>query len=122
MEQPIFIRTDGVLRKINFEEIAILEAARNYTKFLAKGYSLIARASLDATLKQMPEGRFLRISRMHAVSLSHVDVIGREEVIIAGESIPVSRKYYPEMLKQLRVIEAMTGSDKKDKEEMPEEE
>lgn len=106
INQPFFIRQDGGLTRINLDEILILEAADNYTKFLALQYSYMVRVSLDASISRLPENRFVKIHRSFAVAIHHVEEIGKDSVKIGGIMLPVSRRFYPELIKRLNIIEA----------------
>ncbi|AWO02080.1 hypothetical protein DLD77_10420 [Chitinophaga alhagiae] len=106
INQPFFIRKEGGLKRINLKEILVLEAADNYTKFLGPDYFHLVRASLDMSVSLLPENMFVKIHRSFAVAVHHLQEIERDCVKIGGVSLPVSRKFYPELIKQLNIIEA----------------
>jgi|ERR1051326_5506765 DNA-binding LytR/AlgR family response regulator len=108
--QSFFYRDNGILRRIILEEILFLESAGNYVKFYALNYSHMVRTSLDAALAQLPENQFVQIHRSFAVSLDHLETIGRDFVSLIslpGYEFPVSKKYYPTLIERIRIIEGM---------------
>jgi DNA-binding LytR/AlgR family response regulator len=115
--QYYFYRFKNNLKQIKINDILVLEAHGNHTKFIAKKYTHTVRVTLDAALSQLPENRFSRINRSYAVVLEHVDVIGRDFVKFYFQKqlfeYTVSNKYYPEFRKQIKIIEAPTTSKRK---------
>jgi DNA-binding LytR/AlgR family response regulator len=61
--QLFFFRDDGILRKINLDEIVVIEATGNYVKLYAAGYSYLIRITMDSLLRQLPKDLFVRIHR-----------------------------------------------------------
>lgn len=118
MDSPYyFFRYRNTLKQIKINEILVLEADGNHTKFIAKKYTHTVRVTLDAALSQLPPKRFCRINRSYAVVLDHVDTIGRDFVKFYFQrqlfEYTVSNKYYPEFRKQIRIIEAPLSSKRK---------
>jgi DNA-binding LytR/AlgR family response regulator len=114
-KQPIFLRQDGMLKRIDPDEIILLQVDDNYVKFHKAESFLMVRTSLNAALAALPANHFLKTHRTYAVSVHHIIEIARDHLILAGilDPIPISRQYYPELMKRLTIIG--TGcSDKND--------
>jgi DNA-binding LytR/AlgR family response regulator len=105
-EQPIFLRQDGVLKRMDTDEIILLEVDDNYVKFHTADSFLMVRTSLEGALSRLPANHFLKTHRTYAVSINHILEIAREYVTLAGISdpIPISRQYYPDFMKRLTII------------------
>ena|SRR5438105_446451 len=107
--QNFFYRKDGLLKKIDLGDIVFIEAANNYSKFLTPDGFIMVRVTLDAALNLLPEYKFVRIHRSFAVSVDHIDVVGRESVKLLTDpklEIPVSKKYYAEIIEKIVILES----------------
>ena len=106
---PFFIKTDSVLKRVNLDEIVLLQVNGNYTKFFfTSGKFEILRLSLDAAMKMLPKSQFIRIHRNYAVSFDYVDVVKKDTVTLIGrtdEEYPISRQYYDVFVKRVVVLE-----------------
>lgn len=69
----------------------------------------MVRSSLDAALQLLSSERFVRIHRSFAVSIDHVVEITKDSVLMYDAELPVARKYYPELLKRIKVIGEASG-------------
>ena len=106
MLKPFFVWQNGVLKRINPEEVVCLVAFKNYTKIhLSNKTHCLARSSLSGALKKLPPDIFVKIHRSCAVSIYFIDNIAKDHLIIGQESIPIGRQYYRSFIKQLNVIE-----------------
>jgi two-component system LytT family response regulator len=108
--KPFFFREDGLLKKINLDDIIYVEAAKNYTKLYTAKKAYIARIALDAAMNVFPENKFLRVHRSYAVAAEHIDAVGRDYVRLSTmrKEVPVSRKYYAAFTKQVVILDTAT--------------
>lgn len=102
-----FLRQDGVLRKIDLDNIVYIEAAKNYTKFYSTGDIYMARITFDAAMELLPENKFIRVHRSFAAAAEHIDVIERDSVrfVSIRTEIPVSRKWYVALANQIVILD-----------------
>ena len=105
---PFFFRQDGLLKKIDLDEIIYLEAAKNYTKIFTADKMYIARVTLVEALDLLPENKFLRVHRSFAVASDHIDVVARDAVRLTTirVEVPVSRMYYVELTKKVIILDS----------------
>lgn len=111
-KQHFFYRKDGLLKKMNLNEIIFIEASNNYTKFHAPDNMHYVRITLDAALNLLPENKFLRIHRSFAVSVDHIDLLGRDSVSfdsIPDLELPVSKKYYAQFIEKVVILDPASG-------------
>ncbi len=107
--QSVFFRHNGVLKRLTTDEIVVLEAKNNYIRIYAEdGKLYMIRTTLEKALSYLPEKQFLRIHRSFAVSVDHIDYIGKESVMLReyAVEVPASRKFYPDLVKKLVVLDA----------------
>jgi len=109
-KQYCFFRDRGGLKKINIDEIVCMEITDNYIKFFMNELNepLSVRATLSAALSKLPANQFLRVSRTYAVSIDHIDEITKDSIVLINvkDHIPVSKEYYPEIIKQINILDA----------------
>jgi DNA-binding LytR/AlgR family response regulator len=116
MSRPcIFFRHSGALKKLNIDEIIFMEARNNYVKFYFHGGHFMVRSTLDAVLSRLPGNDFLRVHRSFAVSIDYIDEIAKGVIALKDfqDGIPVSRQHYPEILKQIIILDAESPKKKK---------
>jgi DNA-binding LytR/AlgR family response regulator len=110
--QPFFYREDGILKRINLEEIYFLEVTDNYVRFFALNYHIMIRASLDGVLANVPKDMFIRIHRSYAVSPKYLDTIEKDHVTfvsVPDATNPIGRKYYADLISRLKIVNAEPG-------------
>lgn len=116
-QQVFFYREEGVLKRINLNEIELIEAAGNYIRLYSHTTTFIVRISLDAALNQLPKNLFVQIHRSIVVSVEYITTIGKDYLTIVSAPnhvFPVSKTYYAGLMKKIRILEAGSGNDKPD--------
>ena len=107
-KQSIFFRQSGVLKKLNTDEIILMEAADNYVKFYLDDRTFTVRITLSAALKRLPAKQFLRVHRSFAVSVDYINEIAKDSLLLRDvrAEIPVSKEHYPKIIKQIVIMDA----------------
>jgi len=108
LKESIFFRHNGALKKLNVNDIVILEAANNYVKFFTEVGIFMVRITLDAAVKSLPPTKFVRVHRLYAVSIKDIDTIGKDLLKIKDvvSDIPVSKQYYSKFIKRIKILDA----------------
>jgi DNA-binding LytR/AlgR family response regulator len=114
-KQYIFFRHKGALKKLDIDEIVVMEANDNYIKIIGIENFFTVRISLQAALKRLPSKKFIRVHRSYVVSLDYIESIDKGYVLLGDKetSIPVPRQYYQKLARQLVVLDAETSAAKK---------
>jgi DNA-binding LytR/AlgR family response regulator len=121
-KQFFFYREEGLLKKIPFDEILLIQAENNYVKFHSLEYSHMVRISFTTVLNHVPADRFVQIHRSYIVAIDQVETIGKDYVSFEIKppnrsepvkvQLPLSKKFYPELIKRVTIIETpSTGSE-----------
>src|SRR5689334_14731532 len=116
--QYFFFRIEGVLQKIDLDEIVFLEADHNYTRFYINSKKwYMVRTTLEAAMSQLPDNRFLRTHRSFAVSGNLVVQVKRDTVYLGrGQmlvaEVPVSKQYYAALTKQFIIFDSSPAGTK----------
>lgn len=114
-KQPLLLRIDGVMKKVDPDEIMLLETAKNYVKFFSLNGSLMVRTTLEDALLKLPADQFAQVHRSYVVSVNDINEISPDFLTITGTdwTVPVSRQYYRKFMKRFTII-GSGFSDKKD--------
>lgn len=95
------VRSNRQQAKILFEEIAYIESMGDYVKIVLEGDDpVITRERISHILKELPE-TFVRIHRSFIVNTQKVDYFSRTELQINDQTLPISRTYKQQAVKQL---------------------
>ena len=86
---------------ISVEEIVAATAVDNYSMIIKKEGKVLVKGYLSETLEAL-NGHLLQIHRSHAVCLASIQSYKGTSVVINGKNFPLSRKYRPEFIKQIR--------------------
>jgi len=86
-----FVKADGGLVKIFFEEILFIEALKEYVKIVTKDRSVITYHTISGLEEKLPTGKFYRIHRSYIVNIKAITSIEGYIVKVNKHELPVSR-------------------------------
>ncbi len=101
VENYMFIRTDGKIYKILFDDILFGEANGNYTKIVMKQGTIMPAMTFTNFEELLPKTVFLRVHRSFIINKSKIGHIEGNRVFINNTEIPIGTNYKDEFLKQL---------------------
>jgi DNA-binding LytR/AlgR family response regulator len=90
-EDFFFVKADGGLAKIFFDEILFIEALKEYVKIVTKERSVITYHTISGLEEKLPAGKFYRIHRSYIVCIKAITAIEAFTVKIGKQELPVSR-------------------------------
>jgi len=106
-EQPrsapdyFFIKCDYKYERIYFDDILYIEAMQNYvTIYTQKGkyITLLYLKNVEQNLEKQP---FIRVHKSYIVSISKIESIENNEIIIQSFRIPISRHYRDQVIERV---------------------
>ncbi|WP_221394856.1 LytTR family DNA-binding domain-containing protein [Dyadobacter sp. NIV53] len=89
----IFVKTGYEEEKVFLEEIFYVEAEGNYVSFILKNKKILSRQSLVHVAMILPEHQFVRIHRSFIIAINKIERISKQELLVAGVSLPVGASY-----------------------------
>jgi two-component system LytT family response regulator len=105
-ENFIFVKTGNEEERVMFDDILYVEADGNYVTYNLKNKKkLISRQSLVEVSLILPENQFVRIHRSYIVALDKIEIMGRQDLMIAGTRVPFGASFeekVSEMRERLR--------------------
>ena len=100
----VFIKDNGLLKKINADDILYLEAMGDYVKVFTSQKFHIVHATLKSIEEKLPSLKFMRVHRSYIVALNKIDFIEEGIININGTAIPVADAYKTALNNRLNLL------------------
>ncbi len=89
----LFIKTDGKLIRVNYDEILYIEGKRDYISITTTVDKLISLDTLSNMETILPATTFIRIHKSYIVALDKIDFIQGNRVCIKDDYLPIGDTY-----------------------------
>jgi len=89
----IFVRSNNEDVKLNLSEITRINALKDYIIIYTETRKLIVHQTMKSIMEKIESENFIRVHNSHIISLQHLQSIGKNNLTIRNEKIPVSEKY-----------------------------
>ncbi|CAN5477326.1 LytTR family DNA-binding domain-containing protein [soil metagenome] len=100
-ENYFFIKCDYKYERIYFDEILFVEAMQNYvTIYTAKG-KYITLLYMKNVEQNLDKNAFIRVHKSFIVSISKIESIENNEIIMQSHRIPISRNYRDQVIEKV---------------------
>jgi DNA-binding LytR/AlgR family response regulator len=96
-----FVKADGKLVKILFDEVLFAEALQNYVTIHTKEKKYITYLTFKSVEDYLPADKFIKVHKSFIVSSSRIDSIEGNEILIGQHHIPISRNLKDEVMEKL---------------------
>lgn len=100
-ENFIFIKADGKIYKILYEDIYYAEASGNYTKVVTKQRTILPTITFTNFEELLPTHLFIRVHRSFIINKASITHIEGNRAFINATEIPIGSNYKDNFLKQL---------------------
>lgn len=97
----MFIKTDGKLIRVPFEDILYIEGLKDYLSVVTKEEKLITLQSLKNMEELLPGSNFIRVHKSFIVALNKIDTVEKNRVFIREDVIPIGETYKEFFLKRV---------------------
>jgi two-component system LytT family response regulator len=97
----IFIKVNGKLEKINFDDILFIEGMENYVAVYLPNKKLITHSTIKALLEKLPPGQFIQTHKSFIAAINKVDTIEGNTLLIKQHRVPVSKYLRDAVLGQI---------------------
>lgn len=104
IKDAIFVRHDGNLVKVKYDDILWLKGDGNYTTLVARHFVFSVRNILKDFETALPSDRFMRIHKSYIVQVSEINAINNREIKVATDLVPVGRTYYHDLLNGIQKL------------------
>ena len=100
----VFVKDNGILKKLNLDDILYLEAMGDYVKVHTAQKFHVLHSTLKSIEEKLPLNKFLRIHRSYIVSIQKIDFIQDGIISIGKSTIPVAETYRSVLNKRLNLL------------------
>lgn len=100
----VMIKANNRLQKIELDAIIYIEGLKEYVKFHTTKGNFVALYSLIKLEKLLPSEKFVRIQRSYIVSINSIESVIGNMLEIAGEKLPIGKKYKDTLFMRLGEI------------------
>jgi DNA-binding LytR/AlgR family response regulator len=100
----VFVKDNGVLKKINVDDILYLEAMGDYVKVYTGQRFHVLHATLKSIEEKLPPAKFVRVHRSYIVSLNKIDFIQDGAITIGKASVPIADTYRSQLNRRLNLL------------------
>jgi DNA-binding LytR/AlgR family response regulator len=96
-----FIKCEGRYEKILLDELLYVEALQNYVVLHTVGRSFICYLTFKSVEEYLPSDYFLKVQKSFIVSVSKIESIDGDQVVINNKKIAISRANKDEILNSI---------------------
>lgn len=101
-DQPyIFVKSDGRLEKVNFDEILFVEALENYVAIHTASRKLITHSTLKGMQENLPAKQFIQPHKSYLVNISAINSIEGNLLHIGKFQVPISKYLKDEVMERI---------------------
>jgi len=97
----LFIKADGRIYNINFDELLYAEAKGNYTRIVTTRHEITPNLSFTNFEKMLPAKQFIRVHRSFIINKSKIGHIEGNRLFINKSEIPIGTNYKEIFFKRL---------------------
>lgn len=100
----LFVKTNGKLLRINFEDVLFIEALSTYVVLVTDKHKHIVGGTLKNMEDRLPFRHFVRVHRSYIVNLHRVEAMEDNMLKLGQHEVPVSRPYQEELAQRLGAL------------------
>jgi two-component system LytT family response regulator len=100
----VFIRDNGVLKRINTADILFMEAMGDYVKLYTSQKFHAIHTTLKSLEEKLSPQRFMRVHRSYIVALDKIEAIEDGTIIINRNAVPVADAYRATLNNRLNLL------------------
>jgi two-component system LytT family response regulator len=105
MQNAFFIRLDGKLESISFDDVLCIVAKNNYCEIVAtRKRKYLAYVTMNCMEQKLPSNLFIRVHRSYIISINKIAWLNGTKLSIEGMEIPVSKQGHKQVMKRILVI------------------
>jgi len=103
-QEFVFVKDNGVLKRINVDDILYLEAMGDYVKVHTAQKFHVLHATLKSIEEKLSISKFIRVHRSYIVSLNKIDFIQEGVITINKVTVPIADTYRSILNKRLNLL------------------
>jgi DNA-binding LytR/AlgR family response regulator len=100
----VFVKDNGVLKRISIDDILFLEAMGDYVKVHTLQKFHVVHATLKSIEEKLPVSKFVRVHRSYIVAINKIDYIQEGTISIGKTTIPVADTHKATLNRRLNLL------------------
>lgn len=104
VKDAVFVRHEGSLVKVKFDDVLWLKGDGNYTTLITKKAVFSVRNILKDFESVLPPHQFLRIHKSYIVQVSEILSINTKEVKVGTDLVPIGRTFYHQLISGIKKL------------------
>ena len=100
----VFVKDNGILKRIAIDDILFLEAMGDYVKVHTSQKFHVVHATLKSIEEKLPSSKFIRVHRSYIVAINKIDYIQEGTISIGKTTIPVADTHKSNLNKRLNLL------------------
>ncbi len=97
----ILVKVDYSTVKININDILYIEGLKDYVKIYCGSRPILTKSTMKNIEEKLSGRNFLRVHKSYIVSISRIDSIDNQRILIGEKRIPVGEQYKDEFNRAL---------------------
>ena len=94
----LFVKADGRLEKIVFEEVLFLEGMENYVIIHTAGKKVITHSTLKSLMEKLPKPAFLQTHKSYIIAVNKISAVEGNMLYVGDKQVPISRQLREQVL------------------------
>ena len=90
--KALFLKIEGIFRKIDFSEIIYIEKEGNYLRVVTEEVELLPYSTMKELEAKLPTEQFFRVHRSYIVNMERVEGLDENFLITDKKLIPISKE------------------------------
>jgi len=100
----IYIKDNGRLVKVRYEDIFYVENVGDYAKIVTKSSSHTIHGTIKGIASKLPKKYFLKVHRSYIINIKEIIDFESNSILVGSKLVPVSRAHKQELLDRLNLL------------------
>jgi len=100
-EDHFFVKCDGKIERVMYDELLYIEAMANYVTLYTTGKKLVVYHTIKGILEKLPAAKFVQVHKSYVVNISKISTIEGNMLHVGGEKIGISLSFYDEAIDKI---------------------
>ena len=96
-----FVKCDGRIEKISYDELLYVEAMLNYVILHTETRKRIVYLTIKSILEQLPADIFLKVHKSFIVNMKKIKSIEGNEISVGNSKVAISQNFYERVMKEI---------------------
>jgi DNA-binding LytR/AlgR family response regulator len=96
-----FVKCDGKIEKVLYNELVYVEAMLNYVVLHTETRKMMVYLTVKSIAEQLPTDKFLKVHKSYIVNVHKIKSIEGNEITLANAKVSISQNFYDTAMKEI---------------------